>query len=78
MVEQTYAAEEQRKAATADRYPDAQGGRGLRPDIGVNFGTSHGTVDATGTRERAGVQGIRTARRSGTGAVAAGHADGRS
>jgi outer membrane protein TolC len=48
MVEQTYAAKEQRKAATADRFPT------LKTDvdyglIGVNFGTSHGTVDATGT-----------------------------
>jgi outer membrane protein TolC len=48
MVEQTHSAEEQRKAATADRYPT------LKTDvdyglIGVNFGTSHGTVDATGT-----------------------------
>jgi|HubBroStandDraft_6_1064221.scaffolds.fasta_scaffold96893_2 outer membrane protein TolC len=48
MVEQTHAAEEQRKAATADRFPT------LKTDvdyglIGVNFGTSHGTVDASGT-----------------------------
>jgi outer membrane protein TolC len=48
MVEQTSAAQEQRKAATADRYPT------LKTDvdyglIGVNFGTSHGTVDASGT-----------------------------
>jgi outer membrane protein TolC len=48
MVEQTHAAEEQRKAATADRFPT------LKTDvdyglIGVNFGSSHGTVDATGT-----------------------------
>jgi outer membrane protein TolC len=48
MVEQTQAAEEQRKAATADRFPT------LKTDvdyglIGVNFGSSHGTVDATGT-----------------------------
>jgi outer membrane protein TolC len=48
MVEQTHAAEEQRKAATADRFPTlkADVDYGL---IGVNFGTSHGTVDATGT-----------------------------
>jgi outer membrane protein TolC len=48
MVEQTKAAEEQRKAATADRLPtvkiDADYG-----DIGVNVRHSHGTVDATGT-----------------------------
>ena len=47
-VEQTHAAEEQRKAATADRFPT------LKVDvdyglIGVNFGSSHGTVDASGT-----------------------------
>lgn len=48
MVEQTKAAEEQRKAATADRFPtlkiDADYG-----DIGVNVRHSHGTVDASGT-----------------------------
>lgn len=48
MVEQTRAAEDQRKAATADRFPtlkaDADYG-----DIGVNVRHSHGTVDATGT-----------------------------
>lgn len=48
MVEQTMAAEEQRKAATADRYPtikvDADYG-----DIGVNVRHSHGTGDAAGT-----------------------------
>ncbi len=47
MVEQTQAAELQRKATTAERYPtikvDADYGL-----IGVNFGSSHGTVDATG------------------------------
>jgi outer membrane protein TolC len=46
MVEQTKAAEEERKAATAERFPkltvDADYG-----DIGVNVGNSHGTVDAT-------------------------------
>jgi outer membrane protein TolC len=47
-AEQTSAAEEQRKAATADRYPTVKVDvdYGL---IGVNFGNSHGTVDATGT-----------------------------
>jgi outer membrane protein TolC len=48
MAEQTKAAEEQRKAATADRFPtfkaDADYG-----DIGVNVRHSHGTVDASGT-----------------------------
>ncbi|WP_058188446.1 TolC family protein [Terracidiphilus gabretensis] len=47
MVEQTKAAELQRKAATAERFPmlkvDADYG-----DIGVNVGNSHGTVDASG------------------------------
>jgi outer membrane protein TolC len=47
MVEQTEAAQEMRKAATADRYPvlsvNADYG-----DIGVNVRHSHGTVDATG------------------------------
>jgi len=48
MVEQTKAAEEQRRGATADRYPtlkvDADYG-----DIGVNVRHSHGTGDAQGT-----------------------------
>jgi outer membrane protein TolC len=47
MVEQTKAAEEQRKAATADRLPtlkfDADYG-----DIGTTLGHSHGTEDVTG------------------------------
>jgi len=47
MVEQTKSAEEQRKAATADRFPkltaDVDYG-----DIGVNLRHSHGTVDASG------------------------------
>jgi outer membrane protein TolC len=48
MLEQTKAAEEQRKAATADRYPTVvfNGDYGV---IGVNLGTSHGTGDAQGT-----------------------------
>jgi outer membrane protein TolC len=47
MAEQTKAAEEQRKAATAERFPKVTTSvdYGL---IGVNFGSSHGTVDATG------------------------------
>lgn len=48
MVEQAKAAEEQRRAATADRLPtvkvDADYG-----DIGTTLAHSHGTVDATGT-----------------------------
>jgi outer membrane protein TolC len=48
MMEQTRAAEEQRKAATAQRFPT------LKADvdygaIGVNILHSHGTIDATGT-----------------------------
>ena len=46
MMEQTQAAEEQRKAATADRYPTLK----LETDygdIGVNVGHSHGTVNAS-------------------------------
>jgi outer membrane protein TolC len=48
LMEQTRAAEEQRKAATADRYPtlktDVDYG-----DIGVNVRHSHGTVNASAT-----------------------------
>ena len=45
MLEQTKAAEEQRKGATADRYPTVrfEGDYGV---IGVNLGTSHGTGNA--------------------------------
>lgn len=48
MVEQTHASEEQRKAATAERYPKVvfEGDYGL---IGVNLGSSNGTGDAQGT-----------------------------
>lgn len=48
MIEQTKAAEQQRKAATADRYPTFvfSGDYG---DIGVNVGNSHGTGNASGT-----------------------------
>ena len=48
MIEQAKAAQEQRKAATAERLPTLkfQGDYG---DIGVNVSTSHGTGDATGT-----------------------------
>lgn len=48
MVEQTLAAQEQRKAATADRYPTVKfdGDYGV---IGPNLGSSHGTGDASGT-----------------------------
>ena len=47
MVEQVKAAEEQRKAATAERFPtlSVSADYGI---IGVNPGSSHGTVDATG------------------------------
>jgi outer membrane protein TolC len=48
MVEQTKAAEEQRKAATADRFPTLKFD-GDYGDIGVNLSTSHGTGSATGT-----------------------------
>jgi outer membrane protein TolC len=48
LTEQNIASQEQRKAATADRFPtlkiDADYG-----DIGINVGSSHGTVDATAT-----------------------------
>jgi outer membrane protein TolC len=48
MLEQTKAAEDQRKGATADRYPTVvfNGDYGV---IGVNLGTSHGTGNASGT-----------------------------
>jgi outer membrane protein TolC len=48
LIEQTKAAEEQRKAATADRYPTLQL-EGDYGDIGTTLGHSHGTGDATGT-----------------------------
>jgi len=48
MVEQTKAAEEQRKAATADRLPKVEFD-GDYGDIGVNLRHSHGTGDASGT-----------------------------
>jgi len=48
MVEQVKAAEEQRKAATADRFPTLAFS-GDYGDIGVNMSHSHGTGDATGT-----------------------------
>jgi outer membrane protein TolC len=48
MVEQTKAAEEQRKAATADRLPTLTF-NGDYGDIGVTLDHSHGTGDATGT-----------------------------
>jgi outer membrane protein TolC len=47
MVEQTKAAEEQRKAATADRYPTLTANVDYG-DIGVNVRHSHGTIDASG------------------------------
>jgi outer membrane protein TolC len=48
MMEQTKGAEEQRKAATADRYPTLKADVDYG-DIGVNVRHSHGTVDASGT-----------------------------
>jgi outer membrane protein TolC len=48
MVEQAKAAEERRKAATADRLPTLKF-EGDYGDIGVNVASSHGTGDATGT-----------------------------
>jgi outer membrane protein TolC len=48
MVEQTKAAEEQRKAATADRLPTLKFD-GDYGDIGTTLAHSHGTGDATGT-----------------------------
>jgi outer membrane protein TolC len=47
LVEQTKAAELQRKAATAERYPTFKF-TGDYGDIGVNLGSSHGTGNATG------------------------------
>lgn len=48
MIEQTKAAEEQRKAATADRFPTLKFD-GDYGDIGPTLGHSHGTGNATGT-----------------------------
>ena len=48
MMEQAKAAEEQRKAATADRLPTLRFD-GDYGDIGVTLAHSHGTGDATGT-----------------------------
>jgi outer membrane protein TolC len=48
MVEQTKAAEEQRKAATADRLPTLKFD-GDYGDIGTTLAHSHGTEDVTGT-----------------------------
>lgn len=48
VLEQTKAAEEQRKAATADRYPTVKFS-GDYGDIGVNVRKSNGTGDAQGT-----------------------------
>jgi outer membrane protein TolC len=48
MVETVKAAEQQRKAATADRFPTLSFS-GDYGDIGVNVLHSHGTGDATGT-----------------------------
>ncbi len=48
MVEQTKAAEEERKAATAERLPTLTVNADYG-DIGINVNNSHGTVDATGS-----------------------------
>jgi outer membrane protein TolC len=48
VVQQTQAAEEQRKAATADRFPTVKFD-GDYGDIGPTLGHSHGTGNATGT-----------------------------
>ncbi len=48
MVEQTAAAAEQRKAATAARFPTLEADADYG-DIGTTLAHSHGTVDATGT-----------------------------
>lgn len=48
LVEQTAAAEQERKAATADRFPTLKF-NGDYGDIGVNVAHSHGTGDASGT-----------------------------
>ncbi|HEY1902906.1 MAG TPA: TolC family protein [Terracidiphilus sp.] len=48
MVEQVKAAEQQRKAATADRFPTLAFS-GDYGDIGANLSHSHGTEDVTGT-----------------------------
>ncbi len=47
MVEQAKAAEEQRKAATAERFPTVTASADYG-DIGVNLKSSHGTGNATG------------------------------
>jgi outer membrane protein TolC len=48
LVEQARAAEEERKAATADRFPTVKADADYG-DIGTTLAHSHGTVDATGT-----------------------------
>jgi outer membrane protein TolC len=48
LEQQVSGAEKQRSAAKAERYPTL-GFQGDYGDIGVNFGTSHGTGDAVGT-----------------------------
>ena len=66
---------EQRKAATAERYPTFTF-NGDYGDIGVNLATSHGTGNATGTHQRSAVQGVCAARRGRDGAGATGHGAG--
>lgn len=48
LLEQTEAAKQLRKAATADRYPTLSANVDYG-DIGVNVRHSHGTIDSTGT-----------------------------
>ncbi len=75
MVEQTKAAEEQRKAATADRLPTLTF-NGDYGDIGVNLRHSHGTGDATGTLSVPLFKEFALARRGADGAGATGHGAG--
>ena len=72
LVEQTKAAEEQRKAATADRLPTITL-NGDYGDIGTTLAHSHGTGDATGAAERSALQGVWIARRGGDCAGATGY-----
>ena len=60
LVEQTEAAEQQRKAAKDERLPTVKVNSDYG-DIGTTLGHSHGTVDASASLERPGFQGIRPA-----------------
>ncbi len=72
MVEQTKAAEEQRKAATADRLPTLKF-NGDYGDIGVNSDAFARHRRRHRHAERSALQGVRTARRGPAGAGATGH-----